>query len=94
MPDYDASSQDTTRKALLELGKHLSSFDHAFGAERDVDPVRHLIATAAGWGGLPDQEARYLAVEPALPVGAYKLTVRDVPVDGLVDLGLQRRWLL
>ena len=28
-------------------------FGHAFGAKRDVDPVRHLVATAVGWGGLP-----------------------------------------
>ena len=38
MPDYDAVSLDATRKALLELAKHLDSFDHAFGAPRDVDP--------------------------------------------------------
>lgn len=81
-PDYDRASLDATRKALLELAKHLGRFDHAFGARGDVDPVRHLVATAAGWGGLPDQEARYLGVDPRLPVGEYELTVRDVPVDG------------
>jgi hypothetical protein len=88
MPDYDTASLDATRKALLELAKHLGSFDHAFGAKRDVDPVRHLVATAAGWGGLPDREARYLGVEPALPVGEYKLTVRDVPVDGFWSISV------
>jgi hypothetical protein len=82
LPDYDRASLDSTRKALLELAKHLGRFDHAFGARGDVDPVRHLVATAAGWGGLPDREARYLGVDPQLPVGEYKLTVRDVPVDG------------
>ena len=55
---------------------------------RDVDPVRHLVATAAGWGGLPDREARYLGVEPGLPVGEYKLTVRDVPVDGFWSISV------
>ena len=40
MPDCDTASLDATRKALLELGKHLGSFDHAFGAKRDVDTVR------------------------------------------------------
>jgi hypothetical protein len=88
MPDYDAASLGATRKALLELGKHLGSFDHAFGARGDVDPVRHLVSTAAGWGGLPDREARYLGVEPALPVGEYKLTVRDVPVDGFWSISV------
>ena len=47
MPDYDTTSQDATRNAVLELAKHLGSFDHAFGTKLDVDPVRHLIATAA-----------------------------------------------
>ncbi len=88
MPAYDAVSLDATRNALLELAKHLGSFDHAFGAKGDVDPVRHLVATAAGWGGLPDREARYLGVEPGLPVGEYMLTVRDVPVDGFWSISV------
>ena len=88
MPDYDKDSFGATRNAVLELGKHLSSFDHAFGSKEDVDPVRHLIGTAAGWGGLPDREARYISVEPGLPAGEYKLTVRDVPVDGFWSISL------
>ena len=88
MPDYDTASLDATRKALLDLAKRLGSFDRAFGAKCDVDPVRHLVATAAGWGGLPDGEARYLGVEPGLPVGEYKLTVRDVPVDGFWSISV------
>jgi hypothetical protein len=82
MPDYDTASLDTTRKALLQLAKGVSEFDHAFGAKSDVDPIRHLLATAAGWGGLPDREASYIGVEPGKPVGEYEFTVRDVPVDG------------
>jgi hypothetical protein len=88
MPDYDVAGLDASRKALLELAKHLGSFDHAFGAKSEVDPIRHLIGTAAGWGGLPDREARYLGVEPALPVGEYQLTVRDVPVDGFWSISV------
>lgn len=81
-PDYDPESLDATRTALLSLARGLNGFDRAFGSAEDVDQVRHLIGTAAGWGGLPDSEAVYLSVEPGLPVGEYKLTVRDVPVDG------------
>jgi hypothetical protein len=88
MPDYDRASLDGTRAALLELAKHMGSFDHAFGARGDVNPVRHLVATAAGWGGLPDREARYLGVDPARPVGEYELTVRDVPVDGFWSISV------
>lgn len=88
MPDYDTASLDATRKSLLELARGLHGFDHAFGARGDVDPVRHLLGTAAGWGGLPDGEARYIGVEPRLPVGEYKLTVRDVPVDGFWSISV------
>jgi len=88
MPDYDQDSLDATRKAVLELAKHLRGFDHAFGSKDDVDPIRHLAGTAAGWGGLPDREARYISVEPGLPDGEYKLTVRDVPVDGFWSISL------
>ena len=88
LPDYDKGSFDATRSAVLELAKHLGGFDHAFGSKQEVDPVRHLIATAAGWGGLPDREARYMSVEPGLPAGEYELTVRDVPVDGFWSISL------
>ena len=91
MPDYETTSFDATRKALLELARGLSEFDHAFGPKSDVDPVRHLLATAAGWGGLPDHEARYIGVEPRLPVGEYTLTVGEVPVDGFWSISVYNR---
>jgi hypothetical protein len=50
LPDYDQASFGATRQALLELAKGLGGFGHAFGRRDAVDPVRHLIATAAGWG--------------------------------------------
>jgi Protein of unknown function (DUF1254) len=62
MPDYEPSSFDATRKAVLDLAKHVGGLDHAFGTREEVNPVRHLIGTAAGWGGLPDREARYVSV--------------------------------
>ena len=50
--------------------------------------MRHLIGTAAGWGGLPEHEAFYVNVEPRLPVGVYQLTVSDVPVDAFWSISL------
>lgn len=79
--DYDRASLDATRSALLSLAAGLRSFERTFGAREDVDPVRHLIGTAAGWGGLPTSEASYIGVDPQLPVGFYDLTMHDVPVD-------------
>jgi hypothetical protein len=74
-------SLDATRDALLELARGLTTFDRMFGARADVDPVRHLIGCAAGWGGLPTSEATYIGVDPKVPVGDYELVFKDVPVD-------------
>lgn len=81
-PEYDTASLDETRQALLVLMKGLPDTRGAFGREDEVDPVRHLVATAGGWGGLPIYEAMYLNVAPSLPVGRFVLTVPPVPVDG------------
>ena len=80
-PDYDQASYKTTYEALLVLSRGNIDVGSTFGRKEDVDPVRHLLGTAWGWGGLPEEEAYYLNVEPNLPVGAYQLTFRDVPVD-------------
>ena len=86
--EIDEASYTATRNALLELAKGLGGFDRAFGRRDAVDPVRHLIATAAGWGGLPEQEASYVNVNPGLPVGEYTLTVREVPVEGFWSISV------
>lgn len=86
--EWDAASRDSTRSALLQLAAGLTSFEHAFGTAREVSPVRHLIGTAAGWGGLPTSEAVYVNIDPGLPVGRYELTMRDVPVDGFWSISV------
>ncbi|GAA2970715.1 hypothetical protein JOD63_000819 [Microbacterium terrae] len=88
MPDYDTTTFDETRDALLALARNLTGFDEMFGSADEVDPVRHLIGTAAGWGGLPSSEASYIGVDPRLPVGSYELTVGDVPVDGFWSISV------
>ncbi len=80
-PVYDEASLNATLQALLERGRAVKGFAHAFGKKDEVDPDLHLIGTAGGWGGLPEQEAFYENVDLGLPVGEYQLTVRDVPVD-------------
>jgi len=88
-PEWDTASVDETRKALLDLAKGLNEFDRMFGEKTDVDQVRHLIGTAAGWGGLPSEEAWYIGVDPRLPVGAYELEVpADVPVDAFWSISV------
>ncbi len=80
-PVYDEASLNATLQALLERGRAVKGFAHAFGKKDEVDPDLHLIGTAGGRGGLPEQEAFYENVDLGLPVGEYQLTVRDVPVD-------------
>lgn len=83
LPVWDPVSQKKVRDALLVLASTTSGFDHAFGTREQVDPIRHLLGTAAGWGGNPDKEARYIGVTPSQNDGvtAYKLTVKNVPVE-------------
>ncbi|NLP84917.1 DUF1214 domain-containing protein [Microbacterium sp. CFH 90308] len=88
MPEYDTATFDETRNALLALARNLTGFDRMFGAKEEVDPVRHLIGTAAGWGGLPSAEASYIGVDPRLPLGQYELTVGEVPVDGFWSISV------
>ncbi len=81
MPDYDTTSFDAVRTAVLTLGQHTGGGGRSFGRKQDVDPVRHLCGTAVGWGGLPEHEAVY----DFLPGGAadepQRVVVGDVPVD-------------
>jgi hypothetical protein len=86
--EYDTESLDDTRTALLHLAKNVQGFARTFGTKDEVDPVRHLLGTAAGWGGLPEREAYYVNVDPGLPPARYQLRVGDVPVDGFWSISL------
>ena len=84
MPNWDAASQKKVRDALLVLSSTLPETKRMFGPKSEVDPVRHLIGTATGWGGNPEKDAMYLTVTPSKNDGntIYKLTTKNVPVDG------------
>ena len=90
LPNWDPVSQKKVRDALLVLGSTIPDFKHAFGTRDQVDPVRHLIGTAAAWGGNADKDATYLNITPARNDGAtvYKLKVGDVPVDAFWSVSL------
>ncbi len=84
IPDWDPVSQKAVRDALLQLAATLPDSKQMFGTKDDTDPVRHLIGSAAAWGGNPEKDAIYFSVLPADNDGgtAYRLSVDRVPVDG------------
>jgi hypothetical protein len=84
LPNWDRASQKKVRDALLVLNETLTDTRRMFGSKDEVDPVRHLIGTAMGWGGNPEKDAFYLPVTPARNDGTtvHRLAVKDVPVDG------------
>jgi hypothetical protein len=91
VPNWDPVSQKTIRDALNVLaGMEAVPTPPRFGRKADVDPISHLIGTAAGWGGNPAEAARYFPVYPKTNDGktVHKLTVKDVPVDGFWSLSV------
>lgn len=94
-PKWDATSLKKVREALLDLAEASGGIDSAkmFGRKENVDPVSHLMGTAAGWGGNPATEATYFGVTPAQNDGktAYMLTMKDVPVDGFWSVSVYNK---
>jgi hypothetical protein len=95
VPNWDQASLKKVRAALLGLARANGGLDSArmFGRKDEVDPVQHLIGTAAAWGGNPRTAALYSGVEPKENDGktVYRLTVKDVPVDGFWSVSVYNK---
>lgn len=95
VPAWDQDSLAKLRQALLNVVAANGGIDSSrmFGRRGEVDPVQHLLGTAAGWGGNPPQAAIYAGAEPPLNDGTtpYRLTVRDVPVDGFWSVSVYNK---
>jgi hypothetical protein len=90
VPDFDPASQKQVRDALLALAVTLPDTKQMFGPRGQVDPVRHLIGTAMGFGGNPEKDALYLTVTPTRNDGTtvHTLVVKDVPVDAFWSISV------
>ena len=90
IPSWDPVSQTRVREALISLAGTLPDTRRMFGSKAEVDPVRHLIGAATGWGGNPERDALYLTVTPAKNDGktVHRLRVKDVPVDGFWSISV------
>jgi hypothetical protein len=51
VPAWDPVSQKRVRDALNVLADTLPDKNRTFGVKGEVDPVRHLLGAASGWGG-------------------------------------------
>lgn len=94
LPDWDKTTLDAARKALLDLGAlGTAGFGVQMGKAGEVDPIAHLVATAVGWGLNPPSEAVYLF--PALATNdgttVHRLTLRDIPVDGFWSVSVYNK---
>ena len=90
-PDYDTASLSETRDALLTLSNGVDGTQKMFGSADEVEPVRHLLGTALGWGGLPEYEAFYVIRTEPRPAAHYRMTLRDVPVDAFWSVSIYNR---
>jgi hypothetical protein len=90
VPAFDQASQKKVRDALLAIAETVPNTKGMFGPRGQVDPVRHLIGTAMGFGGNPERDALYLTVTPSQNDGTtvYRVTVKDVPVDGFWSISV------
>ena len=75
-------ADDGSQRCLNKLAQLGASNLGAFGTKEEIDPIKHLIFTAAGWGGLPNKqtmaELDFVEKNDGTP---HVLTVpQDVPV--------------
>ena len=89
LKDYDQNAYEALVERFTALLPFTGGIKGTFGTKDSVIQIRHLIGTAVGWGGLPENEAMYPANVPGLPVGAYKIEVpADVPVGAFWSVSL------
>ena len=84
IPDWDESSLKKVRDAINVLAATRTSAKGMFGDKAKLNPISHLLGTAFGWGGNPEEAAVYDNGVPEKNDGKtlYRLTVKDVPVNG------------
>ncbi len=83
-PDWDEASLKKVRDAINVLAATRTSSKGMFGDKAKLNPISHLLGTAMGWGGNPEEAAMYDSVVPEKNDGKtpYRITVKDVPVEG------------
>ncbi|WP_435157501.1 DUF1214 domain-containing protein [Haladaptatus sp. DFWS20] len=94
IPNWDQQSFKQLDDALNRVVLTMNNHSGAYGDVGQVDPVKFFIASPSGWTGVPEpSEALFFLKVPAQNDGEtpYKLTVKDVPVDGLWSISVYNR---
>ncbi|MDG2012600.1 MAG: DUF1214 domain-containing protein [Pirellulaceae bacterium] len=89
IPEWDEASLGKVHDAVNILASTKADASGMFGDKSKLNPIDHLLGTAFGWGGNPEEAAVYVNVVPQENDGktAYTLTVsEEVPVDGFVSI--------
>ena len=84
IPEWDEASLAKIRDAIKVLAATRTDAKGMFGDKAKLDPISHLLGTAYGWGGNPEEAAMYDNAVPEKNDGKtpYVVTVKDVPVNG------------
>jgi len=91
MPNYDMQRYETLFKIIQQLVNFPSKDTiGAMGKRGEVDTLKHTVATIAGYGLLPPENAMYQAVQRNLSTAKkYKIEVpADVPVGAFWSISM------
>jgi hypothetical protein len=79
LPDYDMKQVIAIRDKLAAEAAKLGSLNNMQGARGTVDEHMHMLGAAAGWGLLPDANARYLSYGQQDGKGCFKVNYKAPP---------------
>ena len=94
IPDWDEVSLAKVRDAVNVLALTRPDARGMFGDKSKLNPISHLLGTAFGWGGNPEEAAIYVNVVPEKNDGKtpHVLRITDkVPVDGFVSVTIYNK---
>ena len=81
MPNYDMDQLVALRDELAAEAAELGSLNNMSGARGMIDERMHILGTAAGWGLLPDANARYLSYGQEDGQGCFHATYSVPPFN-------------
>jgi hypothetical protein len=81
MPNYDMEQLVALRNELAAEAAEKGSLNNMQGARGTVDEHMHMLGTAAGWGLLPDANARYLSYGQEDGQGCFQATYSVPPFN-------------